>query len=252
MAKTGKTNQSKAVLESIGSWAARYQLQNEPLVEKLIVDLENGRNLKVWADINFDQVLPLPESKTAIQNLKKINSITGFRNILVFSPVALTWASISVVTSAFSDYENANPGSLVNFLQFWQQGYGFLNDFWKLSSVAIFDAVLVGIVILLTYFINFFTRKNMESERSYSSNLMRDRTELILELNEFLYEYKYPTTNQINKNIYSATKSLEKSLKSLSKIISRLEKDIAKYPNSSKLVSELKSLKQTVEKLPSK
>ena len=252
MAKTGKAKPSKALLESIETWAARYQLQNEPLIEKLIADLENGHNLKVWADSNFDQVLPLPESKSAIQNSKRINSITGIRNILVFSPVALTWASISVVTSAFSDYEKANPGSVVNFLQFWQQGFGFLSDFWKLSSVAIFDAVLVGIVILLTYFINHFTRKNIESERIYTSTLMRERTELVIELNEFFYEFKYPTSNQINRNIYSATKSLEKSLKALSKIVARLEKDIAKYPNSLKLITELKNLKKTVEKLPKK
>ena len=252
MAKKSRSNRPEAVLTALESWTTKFGVTDNNLLIKLVEDLEAQKNLKIWADMDPNYYLPLPESKNLLKKLQKINSISGLRNVLVFSPVALTWAAISVVTSAFSKYETANPNSIVNFLEFWQQGFGYLDDFWKLSSVATFDAILVSIVILLTLFINYSTKQNVDYEIKANAEMQASRSLLILQLNEYFYEYKYPTTIQINKNLFNSTKSLDKILKSINKIVVRLEKDIQKYPSSTKIVTELKSLTQEVKKLPKK
>ena len=199
-----------------------------------------------------DTYLPDPESKDFQNRLRLINSLTGIRNILVFSPVAITWAAISVVTSSFSKFEQENPKSIVNFLEFWQQGFGYLNDFWRLSNVAIFDAILVSIVIALTFAINLSTKKSLEDELVERERIQASRAELIFTLNEFFYLDKYPTERQINRNFYSASKSLDKTLKSLSKLVGRLEKDLAKYPDTKKVVVELKNLNTEIKRINKK
>ena len=252
MAQNRKNPETKELLSTLNSWIYKYDQSGNSMMKKLVNDIENGNDLKIWADLAPETYLPNPQSKNYINGIRRINSITGLRNVLVFSPVALTWAAISVVTTAFSKFEAENSNSVVNFLSFWQQGFGYLNDFWKLSNVAIFDAFLVSIVIGLTFVINFLTRSNLESNEKYELEVQDARIRLIFKLNEFFYQYKYPTPNQLNKNIYSATKSLDKTLKSLMKIVSRLEKDIAKYPNSAKIVGELNNLTKVVKKLPKK
>lgn len=252
MARKSSAKRPDAVLLALDSWSKKYGITNNNLLEALVEDIKTQNNQKIWADMDPGVYLPQPESKILIKKLQATNAITGIRNVLVFSPVALTWAAISVVTSAFSEYEQDNPNSIVNFLEFWQQGFGYLNEFWKLSNVAIFDAILVSIVILLTFFINYSTKQNLDYEIKVNSEMQSERAQLILKLNEYFYDFKYPTNAQINKNLFSATKSLEKTLKSINKIVARLEKDIQKYPSSVKLVSELKSLTQEVKKLPKK
>lgn len=252
MAQNRKNLETKELLSALNSWIYTFDHSGNSMMKKLVDDIENGKDLKIWADLAPETYLPIPQSKKYINGIRRINSITGLRNVLVFSPVALTWAAISVVTTAFSKFEAENSNSVVNFLSFWQQGFGYLNDFWKLSNVAIFDAFLVSIVIGLTFVINYLTRSNLESNEKYELEVQDARIRLIFKLNEFFYQYKYPTPNQLNKNIYSATKSLDKTLKSLMKIVSRLEKDIAKYPSSAKIVAELNNLTKTVKKLPKK
>ena len=249
MAKRQKNDGAQEVLNALESWMGNQGIMGNKLLEKLIEDIESNRNLKIWADMDPNAYLPTPESSEFLKKLRLINTVTGIRNVLVFSPVAITWAAISVVTSAFSKYEKVNPNSIVNFLEFWQQGFGYLNDFWRLSNVAIFDALLVSVVITLTFVINFLSKQNLELEFSNLTKIQESRSDLIFKLNEYFYQYKYPTAQQINKNVYTSTKSLEKTLKSLTKIVARLEKDISKYPNSTKLVNEVKALNKEVKKI---
>ena len=249
MAKRQKNDEAQEVLNALHSWMGNHGIMGNKLLDRLIDDIESNMNLKIWADMDPNAYLPTPESSELLSKMRLINTVTGIRNILVFSPVAITWAAISFVTSAFSRYEQENPNSIVNFLEFWQQGFGYLNDFWRLSNVAIFDALLVSVVITMTFVINFLSKKNLELEFSNMAKNQVSRAYLIFKLNEFFYQYKYPTTQQINKNVYTSTKSLERTLKSLTKIVARLEKDISKYPNSTKLVNEVKALNKEVKKI---
>lgn len=249
MAPRKKDVKMQELLENLRSWSLESDLVNNPIIRQLTNDIELGNNLHVWADLNPTEYLPETDLTANTKRVKRIALITGIRNVLVFTPVALTWMAISVVTAAFSRYESENPDSIINFLDFWQLGYGYINDFWRLSNVAIFDVILIVVVILLTLGINIFTRINLDFEIKEYSRFMTQKNLLVIQLTEFLYPYKHPTLNQINKNVYITTKNLEKSITNLNKIISRLEKDIKNYPSSTKIVAELKNINQTMKKI---
>jgi hypothetical protein len=80
------------------------------------------------------------------------------RNSLVFLPVALTWFAISKATSAFALYTSDNSLSVVNFLDFWENGYGVLASRWALSNVATLDFEIILLIIALTIAITFLDR----------------------------------------------------------------------------------------------
>ena len=57
---------------------------------------------------------------------------------------------------------DANINATVNFLQFWQDGYGILDEKWRIGTVAITDATLVFIVIGLTIAITYLSTRSKE------------------------------------------------------------------------------------------
>ena len=69
---------------------------------------------------------------------------------MVFLPVALTWLAISKAASAFTLYGATNALNLINFLDFWQNGYGVLSQNWSLSHIATMDFLIIMLVIALT------------------------------------------------------------------------------------------------------
>lgn len=72
------------------------------------------------------------------------------RNVLVFAPIAVTWLGLSLAAGAYADLIAARP-ELVSqpFLLLWQQGFGG-RDLFNFGTLAIIDASLIGILILLS------------------------------------------------------------------------------------------------------
>ena len=121
--------------QSLSKWAAEYECSNE-LTDSLTKALEAKKDLHKWADLDPFEYLPMPSSHRASRQLRVIETLTILRNVLVFAPVALTWAAVGQASSAFEKYVAANDATVVNFLQFWQNGYGVLASFWRLADVA--------------------------------------------------------------------------------------------------------------------
>ena len=248
MARQKKTSSSSNLAEEIKLWAATNGIVLNANLKLLIEDLESSTNLDRWASENIETLLPMPSLIKSARMWKKVNLVSNLRNVFVFSPVALTWASISVATSSLAKFELENPNRVTNFLQFWQNGYGYLNEFWKLSNVALLDFALVTVTILLTLIVGNWTKNANEIELIELEEKQQSRASLLLSINSFFYEFKYPTPNTINRNTFAATKSLAKSIKSLEKIMKKLEKDLNKYPDNRDLIKEIKSLNKELNK----
>lgn len=255
MAKKTKRNPLENLVIEIKKWQSDFPLNSNSVLESFLVDLEKGENLNYWAETEAEQILPNLTKKfqtTFSGRLRLISSLIILRNILVFAPVALTWASISVVTSAFARFENANPNAVVNFLEFWQKGFGFISGYWRLSNVALADVFLVVAIILLTFFVNFSNQVMSKIEIEENEKFQGRRLHLINRIREALYEYRKPTTLILNQNTYSAIKTLNASVISLNKIVRQLERDIKKYPKSDKLLAEIKNTNKNIAKLKNK
>jgi hypothetical protein len=72
------------------------------------------------------------------------------RNVLVFAPIAVTWFGLSLAAGAYADLIAARP-ELVSqpFLLLWQQGFSG-RDVFNFGTLAIIDASLIGVLILLS------------------------------------------------------------------------------------------------------
>jgi hypothetical protein len=77
------------------------------------------------------------------------------RNVLVLLPIALTWFALYEATSAYREYIDAHPEDISQpFLLLWQRGFDgkgglFTSSF---STLAIVDAMIIGIIIALTFY----------------------------------------------------------------------------------------------------
>ncbi len=72
------------------------------------------------------------------------------RNVLVFAPIAVTWFGLSVAATAYAELLSARPDLVSRpFLLLWQEGFeGRLP--LNFSSLAITDASLIGVLIVLS------------------------------------------------------------------------------------------------------
>jgi uncharacterized protein YukE len=77
------------------------------------------------------------------------------RNVLVLLPIALTWFALYEATRAYRDYIDAHPDEISQpFLLLWQRGFGGRSGMLTatFSTLAIIDALIIGIIIILTFY----------------------------------------------------------------------------------------------------
>jgi len=228
---------------SLTSWKTLHGVNSDPYVEGLLQALNSAENLEVWASLNPLEYLPHPD---AISN-SKFHRILFFlaliRNALVFSPVALTWFAISKATSAFSAYTTDNSLTVVNFLDFWENGYGVLSKTWSLSRVATLDFQIILLIISLTVGIGAFERRLKFQKEIALKDVEEDRVKIALDIVNLLFKQQKISPQVFNaastgilRNLAASSKSMERTSKELAKAVSSL-------PSHRELLSEIKKIK---------
>ena len=119
MARAKKPELNLILADKLLAWADKYDVTKDGYVRGLYEALTSRKNLQIWASLNPIEYLPMPELKAGLSMANWTRSITVLRNVLVFLPVALTWAAVGEATTAFSTYLKANGSDIVNFLDFW-------------------------------------------------------------------------------------------------------------------------------------
>lgn len=77
------------------------------------------------------------------------------RNVLVLVPIVLTWAALAEAAISYNRYIAENPEEAATpFLLLWQRGFGNESGFLSttFSTVAMIDAVIIIVMILLTLY----------------------------------------------------------------------------------------------------
>lgn len=77
------------------------------------------------------------------------------RNVLVLMPIFLTWAALAEAARAYERYISQHPEEVRQpFLLLWQQGFGGEASIFSptFSTVAIVDALIIGLIIALTLY----------------------------------------------------------------------------------------------------
>ena len=234
MATKRRVSNSKKHLEladQVDSWAYKYQVRRDPYVTGLSTSLREKKNLPIWAAMNPIEYLPQPEITEGIAVARWARLLTLIRNVLVFAPVALTWAAVGQATSAFSRYVDENGADVVNFLDFWENGYGYLGTEWQISKVAFLDFLIIVVVIILTLIASVFGKKASELQAEYDQQIERERIGLAVEINSFLFDKQKATNVTMNASLagaiaklLNATDALEDVAKNLARTTKKVDR----------------------------
>jgi hypothetical protein len=246
MASVKKTPPHLILVNSLNSWANLYAVKNDPYVSGLTDAVSARKNLPMWASLDPIEYLPHAQIDTHKKLHLAVLIMSVIRNALVFLPVALTWYAIGKATSAFSAYTADNSLTVVNFLDFWENGYGVLSEKWSLSSVAIFDFQIILVIILLTIIITFLDRSLKNSKNRGTQQADDDRIQMALAISTYLFDQQRVTNVTVNQSLSRAIRDILNSTESLDKSSKELNKTVKVMPNNRELLNEIKSIKSKI------
>lgn len=229
------------LFESLQRWATENQHLGNPYVEGMLAALQNRENLAYWASLNPNDFLPFSRSHSSLRRLS--NTLALIRNILIFIPVALTWTAVGEATTAFQTYNETNSNSVSNFLDFWQNGYGVLNEFWKIGHIATLDAIIISVLIGLILIIHFLNQKIAIDERRSKQVLDNRRLSLAVHLGEYLFSKRSISDLTLKDALANATGDLLQSSTNINKSSAALVK-LTRESSITKILSTLKASNQ--------
>lgn len=208
MARVKKLEKNVILAELIEEWARKNNCINDAYVSSLITSLVKKENMSMWATTDPFELLPYPVISDG-QKVKKISkSVALWRNALVFAPVAFTWLAVGQATSAFETYTEQNLNATLNFLQFWQNGYGLLDNEWRIGTVAKTDAAIVFVVITLTIVLTYLTSKSKELNFQQERFLVQERLQLAIAIKEYLHSKQTISKLSLNQGVATAIENL--------------------------------------------
>lgn len=227
---------------SISAWISRHNLQSDPYLTGLLTAIESKRDLHIWAELDPNEYLPHPEAKSGSATERLVRILTVVRNVLVFAPVALTWAAVGEATTGFSKYIAANGADVVNFLDFWQNGYDVLGEEWRIGNVARLDFFIVLVVIALTLYVSRGGYKAETLNNAEEVEIDRERLALAIEIHAALHDKRKITTVTMNASLAGAISRLvgaSHNLEDASKFIEKASRKLPKQSSESSFFSSL-------------
>jgi hypothetical protein len=248
MARARRKKGNVELAAELRTWAATHQISDDIYLSELADALESGDQLDYWSRYENLDLLPTPVGTSGQRELRLSDALINFRNIMVFVPVAFTWAGISQATAAFSEYAANNTNKVVNFFDFWENGYGVLNQFWTLSNIALIDFLLLTIVIIASTLITIFQVKARRLISLAEQANEQARIELALKINRYLHDFRSPTPLVVNQRIAQSVTNLKKSSEELVRASKALDKGAANLSKGSPVLTQLSALKKLIEK----
>lgn len=235
-----KKNPTPAALLQVRlqNWASKHQKLDNAYVDGLITALAKNKNLPMWATLDPAEFLPYADVVAGKKRLNSARFISIVRNIMVFTPVAITWEAVSKATSAFAIFVQSNNAATINFLEFWQNGYDFLDHKWTISYIAQIDFYIVVLVIILSLIASALNESGRRLRMIDFNKVENERMSLVIALKLFLYTKREVTTLSMNQNLATAIDDLTNATASISHSSTRLDNSVRDFPKDTPLKKE--------------
>ena len=217
MARLPKIEQNRILADLIERWSRKYGFLADPYTSRLTFALRENQNLSLWSTVDPFNLLPYPTPQIGTRMQKLGATLGAIRNALVFAPVAFTWLAVGQATSAFQLFVEKNVNATVNFLEFWQNGYGVLASEWRISTVAITDATIVFVVIVLSFLSNYLEDRASAQIEVADHILLDERTDLALAIKDYLFNKQTVSKLSLNQGVASAIENLVTATENLQK-----------------------------------
>ncbi len=243
MARVSKRDKHLEVLQLLRQWSSQYNFSGDSYVSGLSDALENRSNLPFWSTMSATEFLP--RSVVAPARSQLIYYLSLIRNLLIFAPVAITWAAIGQASQAFAVYTEQNPGSVANFLEFWQNGYGVLAKEWTLTRIATLDASILVSIILIIIVTTTLGQGALRHAHELEKVADDDRMRVAIAVDSYLFEKRSVTNVTLNQGLSRALQELRNTSGALNRTAKLVEKAEKGTPTSRKILAEIKKLSKT-------
>jgi len=240
MARSSKGEKNLEVLQTLKQWSARYNFSGDSYVSGLSQALENRSNLPFWSTMSATEFLP--KAVISAPRSQLIFYLSLVRNLLIFAPVAITWIAIGEASRAFAVYTEQNPDAVANFLEFWQNGYGILAAEWTLSRVAILDASILVLIILLIIATTSLSQSAARHAHELEKVADDDRMKVAIAVDSYLFEKRSVTNVTLNQGLSRALQELRNTSGALNRTAKIVEKAEKGTPTSRKILAEIKKI----------
>lgn len=225
------------LIERINAWVETFGHNQDPYLVGLTHAIENNSDLDYWETINPLDYLPTTDAHSSIRELKIARLVAGVRNVIIFLPVAITWAAVSEATTAFNEFVKTNTGTPANFLQFWQDGYGLLDNFWRISSVAQLDFLLVLLVIFMSAAVSITQARGLSKAARLQVIFSRERRTLGLQIRQYLFAHRTVVTTNVPNEVQKAVESLRVAMRDSQDHVQGLRDSTVSLANSLPAIS---------------
>lgn len=231
----------KILLSRLEQWATKNQLQEDPYLSSIRVAISNSSALDFWSSLDPDEHLPRPQSTKGDLQIKLAKYSAILRNVTVFLPVGLTWKAISEATTTFAQFTSANAAAPVNFLEFWQNGYGLLDPKWRIGNVAEIDFWIIVAVIVLTIASTTLLNLGRSKDEKEQLVLDRERSVIALELKSYFSTPRTVSKKGVDESLSMALRNLTSATEAISVAAMNLRNSLKSAPEIQEIQSEVTS-----------
>lgn len=216
------------VISELTTWAKGWNVDDDPYVEGISTAASRNSNWGMWSALDATQLLPeMPKKDNVLHRLGSVLAI--IRNVLVFLPVAITWEAIAKATDAYSKWDGTNPDNdnaavlQKNFLDFWSNGYGILEDRFKIQHIGILDFWIIILIIFLSLISSGLISSGDKKTERALNQYETERLKIALKIRLALHSKREASPESIATSLADALADLNQTTRDMAEVAARLE-----------------------------
>lgn len=207
-----------SVADELVTWAQVRQIDNDPYIKSVAEAIRTDNEINFWAEQDALKLLPSSPNVVGKKMIRFARLLAVIRNVLVFVPVAITWKAVADATSGFALFIEQNGAATVNFLEFWQNGYGILDPFWTIGNIANVDAAIIVAVIVVSLVSSSLNARGLDLNSDAEEVFENERISIGLGINRYLSSKKLASSESVNQSVLNSIDKLNASAKEMNKV----------------------------------
>jgi len=212
-------------LDSMAASLEQVDKRSSERLTSLSQALTSDQGVQHWSDVDLRRVFNV-ERLSYLYALRRqggyasgvVELADRIRNVLVLVPILLTWAALAEATKSYANFlENHPEKSNQPFLLLWQQGFGGEANFFAptFSSVAILDAIIILIIIALTFYAHGRRESHEDQVADTASRFQAEFENVLAESSVFLATDRASRPAQLAMSVENLAERFERSTQEL-------------------------------------
>jgi hypothetical protein len=210
----------------MNNWAKQWEVTTDPFVKGLNEAIQQNSDLGMWSSLDPTQLLPdMPDQTTIFHRLG--SGLALLRNVLVFLPVAITWQAIAKATEAYTTWfpaeDPTQKDTEKNFLDFWANGYGVLDNKYTLPHIGILDFWIIIAIIVISLVATGLTARGDKANEDLRQVFESERLTIAIRIRRALHGKREASPESIATSLADALADLNQTTRDMAEVAARLE-----------------------------